>query len=96
MSEEQTPEVEETQEQPTKADLLQIISNAVNNGMMSGKQAANIRATEFGIFGSHYTKKKTAGKKRKAKRKAQRQARAVTRRHGYKGQKSPSGRRKAA
>jgi len=91
--EEVTEEAPTTETKLNKGDILQIISNALKIGSISSRQAAGMRA-EMGIFGSDFTKKKTTSKQRKARRKAQQRARAVTRKNGYKGQKSPSGRNK--
>lgn len=95
--EENTTEAQEPEkaERLTKTDILKVLSNALKMGSITSRQAASMRA-EMGVFGSDFTKKKTSQDKRKAKRKAQQKARAVTQRQGYKGQKPPSGRRKAA
>lgn len=98
MTDEQTVEELTTEEKTTrlnKGDILKVLSNALKIGSISSRQAASMRA-ELGVFGSDFTKKKVTQAQRKASRKAQQKARSVTRRKGYKGQKPPSGRRKAA
>ena len=76
-------------------DRLKLIANALKANIINSAQAALMRS-RIGVFHSRFTKPQIKGTIRKAKRKAQRRSRLQTKRFGYRGQKPPSGRRKAA
>jgi hypothetical protein len=86
---------EQKEQKLNKADILQVLSNALKIGTITSQDAARLRA-EMGIFGSDFTKAKPSKTERKAKRKTQQAARLATKRAGYKGQKSPAGRSKTS
>ena len=91
------PEVVMEKPEPSllsKEGILKAIRNALKMDAITSTQAAQIRA-EHGIFKGHFTKKRVPARIRRQKRKAQRLARRITRRHGYKGQKSSSKYKKA-
>ena len=91
------PEVVMEKPEPSllsKEGILKAIRKALKMDAITSTQAAQIRA-EHGIFKGHFTKKRVPARIRRQKRKAQRLARRITRRHGYKGQKSSSKYKKA-
>lgn len=74
-----------------RSDFMTLIANALKAGTISSAQAKQMRQ-ELGVFQGDFTKKKQSAKQKKEKRKAQKAARAVTRNHGFKGQKVDKGR----